>query len=786
MSGVEKKESIIIRNARVNNLKGVSVEIPLEEFTCVTGVSGCGKSSLVYDTLFAESQREFLECMSGNMYGQKLMDKPMVDNIENLHPALNIAQTYYNSNPRSTVGTMTDISHYLRALYSLVINFENNTKYGENYFSFNNPSSCCKKCHGLGEGYEISEELLIPDKDINLKSGAILYFKGKENSLEYRLLIAICEKYEININLKFSELSKEQINDLLYRKSADIFLLKYKTLKGRYKQKEVSFKGVVRELEDKLLDIDTPSNFATISKYLIKIQCNECGGTKLKKDVLDKRICGCNIAEIEKKKLSNLNEWLGMVGIKYRDSNIGDQVSQLLAQITKRIEKIIFLRVGYISLNRSIPTLSGGEIQRIRLANQLNCSLRGLIYILDEPCKGLHIKDIESVINASRELIINKNTVIAIEHNKQYINASDEIIELGPEGGPEGGYIIAQGQPETHWKYKLDFRREKSFEQYISLSGVTFRNIVNQNVKFPVGGITCITGVSGSGKSTLVSVVESCFEKKKHIFCDKIDGLNYIGKVLKVNQQPIGKTPRSTVISYLEIYDAVREMFVAEKSAINLGLTASDFSMNVKGGRCECCQGTGLKKIELTYLPDSYIACPECKGRRFGENVLSVTFKDNTIDDILDKPILEVVELFQENITVYDKLKCMIRIGLGYIKLGQMSMNLSGGEAQRIKLAKALGTRKSGNNLFILDEPTAGLNEKDIYKFEQIICELRESGDTLLIIEHNIEFISKNADYIIDFGNKAGDSGGKIEAMGKPREVFGNNKSSWYNVKLEY
>lgn len=782
MSGVERRESITINNASANNLKNVTVSIPLEAFTCVTGVSGCGKSSLIYDTLYAESQRDFLECLSGNMYGQKLMDKPEVDSIENLRPALNVAQTYYNYNPRSTVGTLTDMSHYLRSLFALVVNYERKLDLGENYFSFNNPDSCCGKCNGMGEEYVISEELLVPDREKTLDRGAILYYKGKDTSQEYRLLAAVCEKYGIDINARFCDLGESEIYNLLYREKEEIFSLKFKTPKGRYKQKELLSKGAAAELKDKLKDIDTPSTFASISKYLAKEKCSECNGSRLKKEVLEKKVCGTGIADVENLKITELGGWLHRVEAQYASSDIGRPACQLAAQILKRAQKIVDLKVGYISLDRPVPTLSGGEIQRIRIANQLNCSLKGLIYILDEPCKGLHIRDISSIVNATKALVENGNTVVAIEHNKQYISNADKIIELGPVGGPGGGYIISEDKPGSDYSYDISFPKERNFKKYIKLTDIEFRNIRKQTAAFPIGGITCVTGVSGSGKSTLVHVIAQCFEKKKNVLCQKAEGLSYVSRVLQVNQQPIGKTPRSTVISYLEIYDAVRELFAGTQQAREKKLTASDFSMNVKGGRCECCQGTGRKKIELTYLPDSFIVCPECRGRRFNEDVLSVQYKGCSMNDILDSPITEIMPLFEDNAAIYDKLECMKKIGLGYIKLGQMSMNLSGGEAQRIKLAKALGAKKTGKNLYILDEPVSGLNEKDICKLAEIINELRDNGETVLVIEHNIEFISQNADYVIDFGNNAGDAGGRITAQGPPKAVFADRESSWSGI----
>lgn len=783
MSGAVKKESISIVNASEHNLKNISVQIPLEAFTCVTGVSGCGKSSLVYDTIYAESQRNFLEGMSGNLYGQKLMDKPAVESIENLRPALNVAQRYYNFNPRSTVGTLTDVSHYLRALFALIIGNEEGHPYTENFFSSNNPESCCPKCKGIGEEYVVSERLVVPDPSKTLKKGAILPYKGKETSEEFRLLEAICEEYGIDIDKPFEKLSKKEQDILLYRNTEEIYHLKYKTPKGRYKQKDIHSKGVIVELNEELEHIDIASTFASISKYLTKRECSCCGGTRLKESVLEKRIEGSNIAEAEAMNMADFCKWLSEVNHAYRNSNIHNQVSQLVIQMKNRALKIEELHVGYISMNRSIPTLSGGEIQRIRIANQLNCSLRGLIYILDEPCRGLHIRDIPGIINATEELVKNENTVIAIEHNKQYISHADKIIELGPVGGPKGGYIISEDKEKEHFAYNIKFRESKKTKDYVSLKEINYHNIHGVDAAFPVGAVTCVTGVSGSGKSTFLEVVDSCFNPGAEQLVKKITGTESISKVVRVNQQAIGKTPRSTVISYLEIYETIRSLFAQEPEAVKRGLTASDFSMNVGEGRCECCQGTGYQKITLTYLPDTYVKCPVCNGRRFNDSVLSVKYKGASITDILDASVEDIIHVFDDVPAVYEKLECLIKIGLGYVKLGQMSMNLSGGEAQRIKLAKALGSKSGGHNLYLLDEPTSGLSAEDIEKFCAIIDELRNNGDTLLIIEHNVEFVANNADYVLDFGDRAGEMGGEIVAYGTPEEVFRNEKSSWYQVE---
>ncbi|MBB5225032.1 ATP-binding cassette domain-containing protein [Treponema ruminis] len=783
MNGVENKESIIITDASENNLKHISLSIPLQTFNCVTGVSGCGKSSLVYDTIYAESQRAFLESMSGNMFGQKLMGKPKVESIENLRPAFNVSQNYYNFNPRSTVGTVSDISHYLRSLFALILSFEFKEKLTENFFSSNNPDNFCPVCKGLGEEFAVSEKLLIPDKTRKLKDGGILYYKGTKASLEHKLLMAICEKYNIDVEKQIDELSTDELHNLLYREEETVFHLSFKNIKGRYRQKDIRSKGAVTELKEKLSDIETPSTFAGIKKYLIKQKCSACQGSRFNDDNEKFKICGKSIAEVESISFFDLNNWLSKVFDEYKAGSLSEAVNPLLKQIEQRVALLLTLNVGYLTAARNIPSLSGGETQRVRIANQLNCPLKDIIYILDEPCKGLHWKNVDNIINATRNLVKKGNTVIAIEHNKQYISQAENIIELGPVGGPEGGYIISEGKKPSTNKYILSFKEEKAFSNFFELKNITFRNIKNQNVSFPIQGITCITGVSGSGKSTLISVVQECFDSKENVHCDYFDGSKKIKKSYFVNQKPIGKTPRSTVVSYLEIYDEIREIFAQTESAKRRGLGSGNFSINVNSGRCECCLGTGMQKIELKYLPDSYIVCPVCGGKRFSSQILQVQYKGKNISEILDSPIDGIADLFVEHKEIYEKILCMKNIGLGYIKLGQFSMNLSGGESQRIKLARALGSKSNAGNLYILDEPTSGLNETDIDKFKKIILELQKNGETIIMVEHNPEFIAAVADYIVDFGEKAGDEGGKIVSQGNTKSVFNSPQSSWAGLR---
>lgn len=773
-------EKIIIRDAHENNLKHLDLEIPLNAFTCVTGCSGCGKSSLVFDTIYAESQRGFLEGMTGNIYNQKLMNKPKVRSIENLRPALNISQNYYNVNPRSTIGTITEISYYLRSLFSLV-NSDANNDVSENTFSFNNPKSFCPNCSGLGVEAIVSEDLLVPDKEKTLRDGAILFFKGPADGKDQKCLELICNHYGIDIDKRFSQLTKDEIDKLLYSEEIVRETISYKE-GNRRKKHIVSLQGVIPLLKDQIASADSLTDSSPYSQFTSIVPCHVCNGAKLEEKALEYKVGDLNYSDVESMELTSLQAWIGNLNDHSIPSEKVELIKQLTDSILTKLEALIALNVGYLSLNRTVPSLSGGERQRVRLATQLTCSLKGLIYILDEPCKGLHYRDITRIVDATKDLINRGNSVIAIEHNKQYISSADYEIELGPEGGPSGGYLINSGRILANAPIPLVYKPLTKFSKYVELNNIRFRNIDNQNAKFPIGGISCITGVSGSGKSTLATAIAVSLNRNTAKKYGITKGEDSIKKIEQVDQAPIGKTPRSTVVSYLGIFDDIRKLFSKTEKAKKLKISATMFSMNTGNGYCECCQGTGLQKIDLNYLPSSFITCPECHGRRYHEDVLSVTYKDKTILDVLETPISDIIDIFTDTKKIHSVLQSVVDLGLGYLTLGQMSMNLSGGEAQRIKLAKALGTTSKGQTLFILDEPTSGLNTVDIEKFEKVLFSLQEKGETILIIEHNIEFIAKVADHIIDFGICGGKAGGTIVAQGLPSDVFSDKNSSLYQL----
>ena len=774
VNGVEKMDIIKIKNAYENNLKHITLDIPINQWTCFIGPSGSGKSSLVYDTLFAECQREFLESMVSNQYGFKMLEKPKVDAIIHMKPALDLSQKYYNTNPRSTVGTFTDLSYYFRSLFSLYILIKYQVMVEPALFSPNNTKSVCPRCKGTGMKYCIDFNKLIPDKDMSLIRGGITFFGGSRDSIAAKKLEALCEFFGIDITKSINELSQKELEELLYGKIETPIELSYKTPKGRRKKERHIVMGAVEELNILLEDVETPSTFLSIEKYLGEEPCDCCNGSGLNSYILKYTINGNTIYDYESMPVSFLKHHLIDLATEYSRNELAEQINSFTKSIVDKINALIDLKIGYLSLSRKIPSLSGGECQRVRLSKQLGSSLTGLLYILDEPCKGLHYKDIDSIIQATKTLVEKGNTVVSIEHNVPFVLAADKIIEMGPCGGPKGGYVINDNVPKVSNQEKYLTKVGKTDEwKYFEVHDITKYNLVNLDVKFPIGKITTITGQSGVGKTTLASAIYDAAindSQKK-----------YFKYTYLVNQKPIGKNPRSTLVSYLGIYENIRTLLANTETAKKNKIKSTDFSMNAGNGRCENCNGLGRIRIELPYMEDAFCTCPICDGRRFKPEVLSVEYNGKNIADILDESIDDIKLIFKDQPTISHMLDFLIDIGLGYLKLGQLSMSLSGGEAQRIKIAKFLANKQSGC-LFILDEPTAGLHSIDKALVANMVNRLCDQGNTCLLIEHDFNVICKLSDYMIDM--IINDEEDIKLVQGSIDKVINNEQSSWYDLYL--
>lgn len=785
--------SIEVISAKENNLKNINVKIPKNKITVVTGVSGSGKSSLVFDTIYAESERMFLESISMNIKNiTSNLPKPNVYKINNLLPSIAISQKQTNRNPRSYVGTVTDISRFLRLLYAKIANGKGNKKYSEGDFSYNNPKVWCNACRGTGQRYIIDYDKVIGDKNKSLKDGAILYWSNNTDNYYEKLLECVCDYYNIDINLPIKDLESDELDFLLNGKSEHKFTIRYKNYKNKYRTKEVEFKGVILELSELIEHIDIPSTFKSIQKYLKIGKCDKCNGHKLKNEILDIKINEENISILEYKSVTELKEWLWDLG-KEIDNNIDKKIiGEISIEIINRINNLEKLGLGYLSLNRSIPTLSGGEVQRVRLANQLSCNLSGLLYVLDEPTMGLHSTDVKNIDFILSDLRKKGNTILLVEHNKEIMMNADNIIDMGIGGGMYGGEIIAEGSPKSIMeninsltgkylsnkiKIKYPSLRRKT-EHYIKIKKATFNNIVEQDIDIPLFQLVALTGVSGSGKSTLTEeILIPSLTKKKNINCEDIHGGENIKKVVNVDQTPIGRTPKSNVATFTGIFDFIRDFYSKMDLARERGLTKSHFSFNLEGGRCEKCQGDGYIKVDMSFMADTYVVCEECNGKRYKEEILQVKYKEKNIFDVLNMTVLEAYEFFEKKRNIRSILKCLIDVGLEYIKIGQSAVTISGGEAQRIKLAKYLSDDTSKGNLYVLDEPTVGLHFDDINKLIKLLNDIVDRGNSLVVIEHNLELI-KCADYIIDIGPQGGPKGGKIIACGSPEEIVQNGKAS--------
>lgn len=921
------KNSIKIKGARAHNLKNINVEIPRDKLVVITGLSGSGKSSLAFDTIYAEGQRRYVESLSAyarQFLGQ--MDKPDVDNIEGLSPAISIDQKTTSHNPRSTVGTVTEIYDYLRLLYARAgrphcpkcgkpitqqtvdqmidkimeqpertkmlimaqvvrgkkgehkkilehirregyvrvridgevhdisedIQLEKNKKhtidvvidrlvvregiegrladsletalklgngvvyiqivagellmFSENFacvdcgislpeitprmFSFNNPYGACPVCMGLGSHREFDEHLVIPNKALSLGEGVFAPLSKNRNAYSMCVMDAVLKEYGYTLDTPWKDIDKSTQKLLLHGAGSEKFRFHYTNMFGEYKEYNVAFEGVLPMLKRRYQETESEEMRESYADYMTEIPCPACHGARLKPETLAITVGGLNIAELTAMTIREADEFLEKIELTPREFKIANQI---LKEIHARLNFLLNVGLDYLTLSRSAGTLSGGEAQRIRLATQIGSGLQGVLYVLDEPSIGLHQRDNNRLLATLKKLRDLGNTLIVVEHDEDTMYAADNIIDIGPGAGANGGRVVAQGTakeimqvPESitgqylsRRKYiPVPAKRRPGNGKFIEIIGAKENNLKNIDVRFPLGTLTLVTGVSGSGKSTLVNeilykgIASKLYRVKgkpgKH---KAIKGLANIDKIIDIDQQPIGRTPRSNPATYTGVFDAIRELFSQTAEAKMRGYKAGRFSFNVKGGRCEACKGDGILKIEMHFLPDVYVPCEVCKGARYNRETLEVRYKGKNISEILDMTINEAVDFFQNVPRIVRKLQVIKDVGLGYIKLGQPATTLSGGEAQRVKLATELAKRSTGKTLYILDEPTTGLHTADIHKLLGILQRLVDGGDTVVVIEHNLDVI-KTADYIIDLGPEGGDKGGTIVASGRPEDII--------------
>ncbi|PLX26960.1 excinuclease ABC subunit UvrA [Candidatus Parcubacteria bacterium] len=943
MAKNNKKTSIVVKGARVHNLKNVDVEIPRDKFVVITGLSGSGKSSLAFDTIYAEGQRRYVESLSA--YARQflgLMDKPDVDSIEGLSPAISIDQKTAPRNPRSTVGTVTEIYDYMRLLFArigvphcpdcgniikpfaidemvkqiekkfldkdilvlspivkdkkgehknhitpiakagfkrvrfdgtvlrlqefndleinkqkkhnldividrlvisadkddkarLIDSIEKALEYSDGLvsileaekmekatkkdpaitfsqlfacpdcgislneleprsFSFNSPHGACEECSGLGTKQEIDPKLIL-NPNLTIAQGAIKPWSHAHTSGQtwhMRILGTVAENNGFDLNTPIKDLSKKQLDIVLYGSGDKNYNVEYES--DRFQgELATGFEGVINNLERRYQQTDSDYIRKDIEQYMRVLPCPACGGKRLKKEVLGVTILDESIHDVSTKTIRDAKKYFEKLAtgnsLSARDKKISNQI---IKEICSRLEFLLNVGLNYLTLDRAANTLSGGEAQRIRLANQIGTKLVGVLYILDEPSIGLHQRDNDKLIKTLKTLRDNGNTVIVVEHDDATMQASDYIIDVGPGAGAKGGEIIAHGTPAKiksnkksltgkylsgELKIEIPKKFRKGLNKNIIIKGAKEHNLKNIDVKIPLGKFIAITGVSGSGKSTLMTdILAKSLNKKfyrakddpgKH---DSIEGLGYINKVINIDQSPIGRTPRSNPVTYTGAFTPIRDLFASLPESKIKGYKAGRFSFNVIGGRCEACNGDGMVKIEMQFLPDVYVECEVCHGSRFNKETLDIHYKGKNISDVLNMTIEDACFFFKNIPAIHNKLKTLVEVGLGYIKLGQSATTLSGGEAQRVKLATELSRRATGKTIYILDEPTTGLHIDDIKRLLGVLNKLADKGNTILIIEHNLDVI-KSVDHIIDMGPEGGDKGGEIVVEGTPLEV---------------
>ena len=923
-------DKIIVKGARENNLKNIDIELPKNKLIVMTGVSGSGKSSLAFDTIFAEGQRRYVESLSA--YARQFIggvEKPDVDSIEGLSPSISIDQKTTNKNPRSTVGTITEIYDFLRLLFARIgtpycpnhhipiqsqsidemtdkimameegtkleilapiihgekgthkdlleelrkegysrVKVDDETKYLEeeiileknkkhnievvvdrvvvkpsersrifesietstklanskivihviggedilmsesfacphcNYsipeleprlFSFNSPYGACPECKGLGTKLKISEDLIIPDRDKSLRSGAIVAY-NIDNNVHNTTIEAICAKYGIDMEEPVKNIPREKL-DIILHGTPEPIEIKYVAKNGNVRYSNDYYEGVIPNLERRYIETTSAWVREWLEGFMVETDCPVCHGTRLQDSVLSIYINKKNIYDMTIMSIKELRDFLRSLKLTKEQENIS---RLLLTEIDNRLTFLVNVGLEYLSLHRTAATLSGGESQRIRLATQIGSKLSGVLYVLDEPSIGLHQKDNEKLIRSLQEMRDLGNTLIVVEHDTDTMLAADYLVDIGPGAGENGGTVVAAGTPEEVMKNKNSLtgryltgaekievpkKRRKGNGKYLEVKKAEENNLKKINVKFPLGKFICVTGVSGSGKSTLVNeilckTIANKLYRSKEIpgKCKEVKGIENFDKLVLITQDAIGRTPRSNPATYVGVFDDIRDLFANTKESKMRGYDKGRFSFNVKGGRCEACWGDGVKKIEMHFLPDVYVPCDVCHGKRYNKETLDIKFKGKNISDVLNMRVSEAVEFFENVPKIKRKLDVLMDVGLSYITLGQSAPTLSGGEAGRVKLAKELQKKATGKSLFVLDEPTTGLHSDDIKKLLVILNRIVDNGDTVLVIEHNLDVI-KVADHIIDLGPDGGVNGGTVIAEGTPEEVAKNKDS---------
>jgi len=933
---VEMKQFLKVRGANEHNLKNVDIDIPKDQLIVMTGVSGSGKSSLAFDTIYAEGQRRYVESLSA--YARQflqMMQKPDVESIEGLSPAISIEQKSTNKNPRSTVGTVTEIYDYMRLLWARIgvpyspatglpiesqtvsqmvdkiFKKENDSKiyllapivrgrkgeyrkefielrkkgfqrlrindefydieeipvldrYKKHYievvvdrlvikksteednkdllqrladsieitlqlsdgllytldvdsnekevfssnfscpesgftideiepriFSFNNPAGACDKCDGLGNAVAFDLDLVVPDQNITFRDGAIAPWSVNTSKLYIQTLESLGRHYKFNIDDKFSDIPEETKQKILYGSGDDKIEIIYNDGTRVFKSNK-AFEGIIPNLIRRLKESESKWVKEELGRYQSDKDCEKCNGKRLKLETLCVKINEHDIADVSRLTIEEAREWFLNLNQVLNEQELAIS-KQVLKEINDRLGFLTSVGLSYLSISRNSGTLSGGESQRIRLASQIGSGLSGVLYVLDEPSIGLHQRDNERLLHTLQKLRDLGNTVIVVEHDEEAILIADHVIDIGPGAGINGGKIIAQGTPKEVQENKNSItgnylsgiksiaipksRRKINPNKNITLRGASGNNLQDIDVEFPLGILTCVTGVSGGGKSTLV--IQTLQRSLSKILngnssipspYKSISGISQIDKIIDIDQSPIGRTPRSNPATYTGAFNHIRDWFAGLPEAKARGYLPGRFSFNVKGGRCEVCQGDGVIKIEMHFLPDVYVQCDQCKGKRYNRETLEVKWREKSISDVLDMTVSEGAELFKAVPLIHEKLETLERVGLGYIKIGQRSTTLSGGEAQRIKLAKELSRKGTGRTIYILDEPTTGLHFHDIKKLLEVMQELVDNGNTMIVIEHNLDVI-KTADHVIDLGPEGGDKGGYIVAKGTPEEV---------------